>query len=229
MNEISDITKLIEEMHRYYEARAPWHDQYMGYESNKDMEELLSPIIEIVEEMIIGKRVLEIACGTGNWTEVLAKRALSMVAIDISPAALAIAQAKLSSYKNVAIMQGDAYDLGNISDSFELLFSADWWSHIPKGILPAFMSSALRKLLPESKAIFIDMSFREDFEQEPCHYDQDNNRISIRRLPDGSEFQVVKNFPSESDLRHILASYGKIIAYHEFSVLKRWMVILEKT
>ena len=219
---------LIEEMNRYYEARAPWHDQYMGYESNEGMEKLLSPIIEIFNEMIIGKRILEIAFGTGNWTEVLAKRAASVVAIDSSPAALVIAQTKLSGYKNVSIMQGDAYDLDNIRDSFEVLFSADWWSHIPKGFLPAFLDSAVRKLILGSKAIFIDMSFREDFEQEPCYYDEDNNRISLRRLPDGSEFQVVKNFPSESELRHILTDYARNIAYHEFVSLQRWMVVFEK-
>jgi demethylmenaquinone methyltransferase/2-methoxy-6-polyprenyl-1,4-benzoquinol methylase len=227
MNKIDDTRKLIEEMNRYYEARAPWHDQYMGYKSNESLEELMRPMIEAVEKMIIGKRTLEVACGTGNWTEVLAKRAATVVAIDISPAVLAIALSKLSDYKNVAIMQGDAYDLGKINDSFEVLFSADWWSHIPKAILPLFLSAAIKKLLPGSIAIFVDMSFREEFKQEPCHYDKDNNRISLRKLPDGLEFQVVKNFPSESELRQFLADYGKIIDYYEFSALKRWMVVLK--
>ena len=228
MSKIGDTEKLIDEMNRYYEARAPWHDQYMSYKSNKEMEKLLIPIVEIVEEMIIGKRVLEIACGTGNWTEVLAKRATSVVAIDISPAALAIAQSKLSGYKNVSIVQGDAYDLGNISDSFEILFSADWWSHIPNSILTTFLSSTIAKLHPGSKAIFIDMSFSEYFKQEPCHYDEDNNRISHRLLPDGSDFQVIKNFPGESEIRHILLKYGKTIDYYQFSLLKRWMAVLTK-
>lgn len=216
-------------MNRYYEARAPWHDQYMGYGSNEGMEELLRPIIDNVEETIIGKRILEIACGTGNWTEVLAKRAASVVAVDISPSALAIARLKLSGYGNVAFMQGDAYDPSNIEGSFEVLFAADWWSHIPRGILRAFLDSSVGKLLPGSNAIFIDMTFRKIFEQESCHYDEDNNRISHRILPDGSEFQVVKNFPRESELRHILANYGKIDAYYESSELKRWTVILTKT
>jgi len=184
----------------------------MGYESNEGMEELLSPIIETLEEMIIGRKVLEIACGTGNWTQVLAKRAVSVVAIDISPAALEISRKKLSGYKNVSVIHGDAYDLGNIVDSFEVLFSADWWSHIPKGMIPSFLDSTMRKLLTESRVIFVDMSLKEDFGQESCHYDRDNNRISRRKLPDGSEFRVVKNFPSESELRHILADYAKTIA-----------------
>jgi len=228
LSETGNTRKLIEEMNRYYEARAPWHDQYMSYESNERMEEFLRPIIDIIEEMIRGKRVLEIACGTGNWTEVLAKRAAWVAAIDSSPAALAIAQPKLSCHSNIALIQGDAYDLGNIEDSFDVLFSGDWWSHIPKRVLPAFLDSAVRKLFPGSIAIFTDMSLIEYFRQEPSYYDEDNNRISLRRLPDGSEFEVIKNFPSESELTHILANYGKIVAYHEFSALSRWMVILKR-
>jgi ubiquinone/menaquinone biosynthesis C-methylase UbiE len=228
VNKIDNTRKLIEEMNRYYEARAPWHDQYMSYQSNKNMEELLSPIIEIIEEMIIGKKVLEISCGTGNWTEVLAKRAASVIAVDVSPAVMTIAQSKLLGYKNVTFMQGDAYDLGHIEDSFDVLFSADWWSHIPKGILPTFLDSSMRKLNPGSNAIMIDMTCSEYFRQETCYYDEENNRISLRQLPDGSEFRVIKNFPSESELRHILGDYGKVVAYREFTELKRWMVILKK-
>ena len=221
--------KLIEEMNRYYEVRAPWHDLYMDYKSNEDMEERLSAIVGIVGEVVIGKRVLEIACGTGNWTQVLAKRAASVVAIDISPTALTIARSKLSGHENVSLMRGDAYDLDNIGDSFEVLFSADWWSHIPKGMLPAALDSALSTLLPGSKAVFVDMSLGPYFQQEPCFYDKDNNRISLRKLPDGSEFQVVKNFPNESELRETLAPFGRIVNYSEFSALERWMIVLEKT
>lgn len=193
------------------------------------MEERLSPMIEVIEEMITGKRVLEIACGTGNWTEVLAKRAASVAAVDVSPEALAIAQSKLSSCKNVSIIQDDAYSLGNVRDAFDVMFCADWWSHVPKGVLPAFLDTSMSKLLPGSNAIFVDMTLSEYFEQESCHYDEDNNRVSLRKLPDGSEFRVVKNFPGESELRSILADYGKSVAYYEFTALKRWMIILQKT
>lgn len=228
MDKKDRIRKQIEQMNCYYEARAPWHDQYMSYESNERMEEFLKPTIDVIEEMLRDKRILEIACGTGNWTEVLAKRAASIVAIDISPSALAIARSKLSDYSNVAFLEGDAYSLDNTGDSFEVLFSADWWSHIPKGILPAFLDSALSKLLPGSEAIFTDMTLFDYFKREPCRYDDDNNRLSLRTLPDGSQFEVIKNFPNESEIRHILLKYGDAIAYHEFCALDRWMVILTK-
>ena len=69
----------------YYDRRAPWHDKYMGYLGNGPMEELLSPIIRSIEPYITDRTVLEIACGTGNWTQVLAKRARTVLALDSSP------------------------------------------------------------------------------------------------------------------------------------------------
>lgn len=214
-------------MNRYYEARAPWHDQYMSHKSNQEMEQRLSPLIEIVEDLVAGKRVLEIACGTGNWTEVLAKRAASVVAVDISPTALALAREKLSGYQNVTLVRGDAYDLGNVGDSFEVMLSADWWSHIPKAMLSASLDSAVSRLLPGSKVIIIDMSLNSYFEQEPCRDDEDGDRVSLRKLPDGTEYEVIKNFPNESELGEVLADYGKIVTYREFSAMERWMVVFQ--
>ena len=227
MNAGHESQYLIEEMNRYYNTRAPWHDRYMSYQSETAHEELLAPIIAACDGSIRGRKVLEIACGTGNWTQVLSRRAESVVAIDISPAALEIARTKLSGYKNVAFVLADAYDLGNIDGLFDVVFAADWWSHIPNGIIPSFLKTITGKLFPQSRGVFIDMLFQAHFAQEPYHYDEADNRISLRELPDGSKYQVVKNFPGESDLRAILADYAGNIIYRKFDTLKRWMVIFE--
>ncbi|MEW5924920.1 MAG: class I SAM-dependent methyltransferase [Candidatus Zixiibacteriota bacterium] len=228
MNDIDNPDSLIEEMNRYYDARARWHDWYMSYESNEKMEELMHPIIQIFENMLTGRRVLEIACGTGNWTLVLAKRAESVLGLDISRAVLEIAETKLAGYNNVRLMQGDAYNLRNIDDTFDVVFAADWWSHIPKVGIHRLLESIMSRIHSGSSVIFLDISLHEYFRKEPCYYDRDNNRISKRRLPDGSEFEVVKNFPSESELRNLLADYSNNMVYYDFDSLKRWMVIFEK-
>ncbi|MBW2119721.1 MAG: class I SAM-dependent methyltransferase, partial [Deltaproteobacteria bacterium] len=132
MSNIAEAKRLIEEMNAYYDRHAPWHDQCMGYESNDNMEKLLTPIIKVFERHIRNKDVLEIACGTGNWTQFLAKRARSVLAVDMSPAALKIARTKISEYKNVSLGLANAYSLDGVCDLFDLVFAADWWSHIPK-------------------------------------------------------------------------------------------------
>lgn len=91
---MEDRNHYIEEMKAYYEVRAPWHDQYMSYRSNEQMENLQKPIIEIIHSDLKDKKIIEIACGTGNWTGVLAKRAKHVTAVDCSPKSLEIAQKK---------------------------------------------------------------------------------------------------------------------------------------
>lgn len=217
--------KLIDEMNRYYDARAPWHDYYMSYESIECMESLLKPIVETVVERITDKDVFEIACGTGNWTQVLARRARSVIAADVSRKALEIARQKLAGYYNVSLIQCDAYDLTGINGRFDVVFASDWWSHIPKRALPSFFGSVIGKLKIASTAIFMDMSYKEHFRQEACHHDSDNNRVSHRTLPDGSEYMVVKNFPDEEELRRFFAAYAGAVDYHEFPHLERWMIV----
>jgi len=85
---------IIEDMNRYYSDRVPYHDGYMGYSGNAEMEKLLSPLIARLEKHLAGKNVLELACGTGNWTQVICKRARSVVATDLFEGYLELARKK---------------------------------------------------------------------------------------------------------------------------------------
>lgn len=216
--------RLIEEMNKYYDRHAPWHDGCMGYTTNTAMEELLRPVIRSFERYIEGKRVLEIACGTGNWTQVLAKKARTVTAIDVSSAALEIARTKEYVNDSVTFKTADAYTLESVGGSFEVGFAADWWSHVPKSALPEFLERFHSKLIGGARVVMLDMSLRREFEDEFSHYDSGGNRISRRSLPDGSSFDVVKNFLTKSELAGVLDSVSLDFEYHEYAPLKRWMV-----
>ncbi len=107
---------------------------------------------------------------------------------------------KLECYANVILSNTDAYTLEGVDGTFETAFAADWWSHIPYARISAFLHNLHQKLVAGSRVTFVDMSYRDDFNNDPTHFDSDGNRISKRTLPDGSEFEVVKNFPSEREL-----------------------------
>ena len=62
------------------------------------------------------------------------------------------------------------------------------------------------------------------FAQEEAYLDDEGNRISIRTLPDGSRFQVVKNFPTEGELRETLSPFADDICYCEHDGLRRWLL-----
>ena len=222
---MTDADRLIAEINDYYNRRALWHDYYMGYTTLEKMERLLQPIIEYIGKYIVDKNILEIGCGTGNWTQVLAKKAKSVHATDSSPAAIKIAQKKLSEFKNISFQVSDAYTLSNVERQFNCLFASDWWSHIPKSKIEVFLKTITAKLIPEAYVLFLDMSWKDYFKNEPYYYDIEGNRISIRDLPDGSEFRVVKNFPTENEIRDFVHNYGTDIIYKEFDSLKRWLVL----
>ena len=214
---------LIEQMNAYYKKHAPWHDECMSYTGNAKMEKLLAPIIECCEEYITGKEVLEIACGTGNWTQVLAKRARSVLATDVNETVLEIARKKSFSNDKVAFQVADAYSLNAVDGIFNVAFAADWWSHIPKSAISIFLESLHGKLCPGARVIIIDMSFRDIFAQD-YYLDEEGNAIYKRRLPNGQEFEVVKNFPTPKELLDIFNGIVNDIEYREFDSLKRWLL-----
>jgi demethylmenaquinone methyltransferase/2-methoxy-6-polyprenyl-1,4-benzoquinol methylase len=215
---------IVSEMNAYYARRAPWHDENMGYSSNEAMEELLGPIIDWVEPHIRGRYVLEIACGTGNWTQVLSQRAKSVVATDVNASVLEIARQKPYSGKNVVLQVADAYSLDSVEGTFDAAFGADWWSHIPKQEIPKFLGSLLPKLSSGSSVVMIDMLHRPQFDDWFSHYDRYGNRIDKRPMQDGGAFHVVKNFPDERELVQLLTPMVTDIEYREHEDLLRWML-----
>ena len=213
----------IEEMNAYYEKVAPLHDSFMGYTSNEAMEGLLRPIIEWVEPFIRGKRVLELACGTGNWTQVLSKRALSVTAADQSQSYLSIARSKDFAGHNVTFLRADAYSLESVGGTFEAAFAADWWSHIPLDCITGFVAGIVRKLLPGSSIVILDMLPGPSLDAMFSHYDENGNGIHRRRFEDGTEFEVVKNFPKEEELLEVFEKYSSDMEYREHAALRRWV------
>ncbi|MDH4032905.1 MAG: class I SAM-dependent methyltransferase, partial [candidate division Zixibacteria bacterium] len=109
-----DDDNLIRGMNDYYHRRAPIHDERMSYKSNQQMEALFKPIIELLEPFIVDKDVLEIACGTGNWTQILTKRARSVLATDVNQSTLEIARQKEYANPQPRFAPADAYNLDGV-------------------------------------------------------------------------------------------------------------------
>lgn len=210
---------LIDEMNRYYEHRAPWHDEYMSYESNEKMETRLRPIIELIGPWVRDRKVLEIACGTGNWTQVLAKRARSVYAVDFSKSSLDIAQSKEYA-QEVEFEIADAYCLDGVRSDFEVAFSGDWLSHVPRQRLRSFFKVLHEHLLPGATVIMVEMLFHSGLDF-PFRLDEQDNRISDRTLPDGTTFEVIRNYLTEAELRDLLSGIATDIVYTENKTLHR--------
>jgi ubiquinone/menaquinone biosynthesis C-methylase UbiE len=220
----TQIRKCINEMNAYYDNRSPFHDKYMSYTSNENMEKLLGSLIRLFEKDISGKDVLEIACGTGNWTQVLARRAHSVLATDINTSALKIARRKEYDKTQISFKKVDAYNLDDIKGTFNAAFAADWWSHMPKSMITSFLNGLHRKLKPGSRVLFLDMMQNDELISNESYHDDDGNFIHKRILPDGQQFHVIKNFPKDKELREIISGYASDIEIHENLYLERWLL-----
>lgn len=75
--------KEIDDLKRYYSDRAKEYNKTAGYEDRR-AEKIRKRIKLRHQDYFKGHDVLEIACGTGYWTEVIAGTANSVLAIDIS-------------------------------------------------------------------------------------------------------------------------------------------------
>ena len=111
----------------YYERRAPFYDEvYRKAERQDDLRRLRQRLAFL----IAGRDVLEVAAGTGYWTEVIATTARSVCATDLNPAPLRIAASRSYPRGNVRFAQIDAFVLNQSSDDFNAGFVGFWWSHL---------------------------------------------------------------------------------------------------
>ena len=220
----SEVERIIDEMNEYYSRRASMHDWYMGYSSNEELENLLKPIIDEIEIYIKGRDVLEIACGTGNWTQVLSKRAKSVLATDINETVLDIAGNKEYPNDNVTFKCVDAYTLDSIDDKFNAAFAIDWFSHMPKSKINTFLQTLHSKLVSGASVVFIDMMNTPFFDQLLLYRDNEGNCVSRRILPDDLEFRVIKNFPAKEELTECVGDFALEINYQENVELMRWIL-----
>jgi len=182
----------------YYAKRAPEYERiYQKPERQADLRTLR----QFVAETFSGRCVLEVACGTGYWTQVIAGTARSVIATDINDEVLAIARAK--EIQNAEFQRCDAFALP-IQGDFDAGFAGFWWSHLTRGQLREFLRAFHRKLKPGSIVVFIDNIFSTGSSTPISRRDAEGNTYQMRRLDDGSTTEVLKNFPTDAEINEVL-------------------------
>ena len=182
---------------QYYAARAREYERiYDKPERQAD----LKRIAQVLPPLFAGRRVLEIACGTGYWTQHIARTAMNVVAIDANRETLAVAAEKVWRQGRVSFDVADAYALPDALGVFDAVFAGFWWSHIPARERPRFFEALHRRLQPGARVLFLDNRYVAGSSTPISHSDDDGNTYQRRTLEDGSEHVVLKNFPDEQTL-----------------------------
>ncbi|HSI84661.1 MAG: class I SAM-dependent methyltransferase [Candidatus Methylacidiphilales bacterium] len=225
-----DSESLPNEMARYYDARASQYDASMQYD-NPEVVARHRAVIDQLKLWFADRTVLEIACGPGFWTSHFAPVTRHVLATDVNESTLAEARKKIYPSGRVEFRVGDAYALDGLSGTrFDAAFAGDWWSHIPKSRVHDFLSALTRCLAPGARVAFTDQLPNERSYRDGSYFDTEGNHIQRRALSggDSAHYEVIKNFPTESDLCGAVAPFANpapgSILYQTFPECRRWLL-----
>jgi ubiquinone/menaquinone biosynthesis C-methylase UbiE len=200
-------------MRAYYGARAP----LMRYENLAgDVARTLAAYAVYIGTKLEGRRVLEVACGTGFWTHGVAQHAERVLATDAVSEMVREAQARTYERANVEFALADAYTLEGVPGGWDGGFHMQWFSHVPRSRISEFLSAFHRRLKPGAVVVFGD---NKDRGEDP---DSEGNRYQDRVLPGGARYRIIKNCPDETELRDCLRPYASAVEFRHFE--RDWFV-----
>ena len=184
-------------LEQYYDRRAGEYEKiYQKPERQHELEWLRQRIPELLRD----RTVLEIACGTGYWTQFIARTARRVHACDINESVLEIAREKPIPSNRVSFFKADAITLEGVPEDCDAAFAGFWWSHVRRSEIAKFVANLGRKLRPGSLVLMLDNTYAEGSSTPVSRRDAEGNTYQKRHLASGEEHEVLKNFPTPAEL-----------------------------
>jgi ubiquinone/menaquinone biosynthesis C-methylase UbiE len=181
----------------YYRERAA---EYDAVYAKPERQPELARLKRLVPELVTGRHVLEIAAGTGYWTQYLATTAASITATDLNAETLAMAAQRDYGPAETSLRVADAYRLDAVPGQFDTVFCGFWWSHVPRADIKRFLAGVRERVGPGARLILLDNRYVEGSNHPITRTGPDGDTYQQRMLADGREYEVLKNFPSRSQL-----------------------------
>lgn len=209
MGGVDDWSEVLVEQARYYDARAPEYDDWFfrrgrydrGTESTErwftEVEQAAAALDELAFD---GADVLELAPGTGLWTQRFIDRVGSLSVVDASVEMVEVAQRRLGErWNGVVFEQADLFEW-EPSREFDGVVFCFWISHVPQVRLNTFIEKVARSVRLGGFVYFLD-GRREHQSTAPDHVLPERGEEAMtRRLDGGQEFTIIKNFWEPVDL-----------------------------
>ena len=194
-----------ETLRRYYDDQAKVYDD-MYVRRTRVWQRDLKALADTMVKALSGHRILEVACGTGFWTEIVAKVAEHVVAIDASREMLAVARKRRMPRTNVEYRYGDAYHLLEVSGEFVAGLANFWFSHIPKARVDEFLHDFHKKLGKNAVVFMSDNVYIPGIGGQLITKAGIEDTFKLREGTDGLKYEVLKNYYNRDSLRRILSS-----------------------
>jgi SAM-dependent methyltransferase len=199
-NTSRDVDRLLAEQISYYRARAPEYDAGALDALEHPGGEELHRALEACRPR---GRVLELACGTGTWTERLLRHAESVTAVDASPEMIEIASARVGGDPRVRFVRADLFSW-RPERRYDVVFFAFWLSHVPPERFESFWSLVAECLAPGGRVLFVDDAYRTSDEL----IEGEGSATIQRKLEDGAVFRIVKVPHAPAELEQRLTELG---------------------
>jgi len=198
----------------YFDSIAAHYDNAAGDYSEEQLEDL-DEAREQLGTLLTGHRILELGCGTGAWTEVLAEVADAVVAVDASAAMLDLARMHGEDLDNVEYRLADVLalpdDLVDPDNKFTAVFMAGLWAHLTREQQDALLLVLKKRLGKDVLLVLFDDNYVEEESATVARTDLLGNTHEFQVDADGQRHEVVKNYPTDSFLRKRLDKVAREI------------------
>jgi demethylmenaquinone methyltransferase/2-methoxy-6-polyprenyl-1,4-benzoquinol methylase len=201
----------------YYRARAGEYDEWWfragrydrGAEFNAQWHAETAAVEAALASWLAERQpahVLELACGTGLFTRLIAPRVARLTAIDASTEVIEINRARTGA-GNVDYVQADLFGW-RPTQRYDAVFFSFWLSHVPEQRFAGFWELVAAALAPGGAVYLIDSAFDPTSTAKDHVLPGREHGIVTRKLNDGREFRIVKVFYQPAALAAKLEPLG---------------------
>jgi demethylmenaquinone methyltransferase/2-methoxy-6-polyprenyl-1,4-benzoquinol methylase len=209
------VDGLLAEQLDYYRRRAFEYDEWWqrlgrydhGADHAAEWERQVGEVEDALEGFAPGGDVLELAGGTGWWTERLAGTASTLTVLDASVETLELNRRRLGPRAGLRYVVADLFDW-EPDRRYDTVFFSFWLSHVPRRRFAPFWELVWRCLSPQGRVFLIDN--RRGLEEllVEHHIVEEADGVQRRTLNDGSAHRVVKVYWEPAELTARLGLEG---------------------
>ncbi len=223
------LDRKLDEQVRYYRAMAPeydaWADRRGPYDRGLRNEGWFAEkqrLAAALQDFDPTGHVLEIAGGTGKWTEQLVRYATTLTVIDAATEPLERNERRLGDQAASVNYCHEDFFSWDPPRQYDVVFFSYWLSHVPPERFEAFWDRVAACLAPDGRVFLIDNMATGPAKQLDAETPGDDEVSVLRQAPDGSTYRVWKVLWRPDELRDALADLGWSFAVYGTGTYFMW-------
>jgi SAM-dependent methyltransferase len=206
--------RVLADQRAYYRQRAPEYDEWWqrlgrydrGEAAAQDWAAQVDEASTALQRFGARGDVLELAGGTGWWTERLVDSATTLTVVDASPETLELNRGRIGGRGQVDYVVADLFEWSP-NRTYDSVFFSFWLSHVPRNRFEGFWRMVGNALGPGGRVFLID-NRRPERSWPTADVVDETPDVQHRTLNDGSAHRLVKIFYEPDNLAARMAELG---------------------